>query len=200
MYRSSAAFLSCVGVALGVAPASEPCRAEDGGWQNKPYPYSVVSQDVGDVLRNFGYNAGLRVSVSQDVKGTVLGHAGRGSAREFLDGITKSNDLDWYSDGTVLYVSPASEEETTVVDLHGYPFGVVQKGLADANLLDARYRVMQHGTADAAVVSGPPSFVTVIRQAIEAQTGSKHEDRGDLVASQTLTVFRGSQSSSIRLP
>ena len=171
--------------------------ATRGAWQRSAYPYSVVSQDVAEVIANFGYNTGLHVSLSQDVKGVVRGHASESTAKQFLDEITRSNDLDWYFDGTVLYVSAAAEEKTAIVGLSGFSYQAIESYLTNADLLDARYRLSHYASGDAAIVSGPPSYVAVIKQAIEAHTANKNQD---VESSRSLLVLRGSQSSSMRFP
>lgn len=178
--------------------ASKPAFAAGVDWRNAPYPYSIINQDVGNAVKNFGYNTGLKVSVAQDVKGTVRGHQHAGTAREFLDEITKSNDLDWYSDGTVIYVSPTADEETALVPLNEFSFSNLKRHLAEFGLIDKRFRLAKRKAGDVAVVSGPPSYVAVIKQAIQVETGGK--DQPDSGASGTLVVFRGNASSSIKLP
>ena len=175
-------------VAIAAAPA----------WRDAAYPYSIINQNLANVLENFGYNTGLKVSVAQDVKGTVHGRASSGSAGQFLDEVTRSNDLDWYSDGTVVYVSPAADEETAVVPLHGFSFDRLRRHLADFDLLDRRFRFLRRRAGDVAILSGPPSYVLVVKQAIEAETGAK--DQPDGPAAGTLVVFRGNASSSLKLP
>ena len=108
----------CVAVLLvASARGVRGADASTTAWENTPYPYSVVSENVQDVLRNFGYNAEVRVMVAPGVTGVVQGRSGDGTARQFLDDVTKANDLDWYSDGTVVYVSSSSDEQTAIVPL-----------------------------------------------------------------------------------
>ena len=175
----------------GVAFAAKPA------WRDVAYPYSIINQNLTNVLENFGYNTGLKVSVAQDVRGTVHGRESSGTAGQFLDEVTRSNDLDWYSDGTVVYVSPASDEETAAIPLNGFSFDKLRNYLAGSGLLDKRFRLSRRA-GNVAILSGPPSYVAVVKQAIEAETGVK--DQHDGPAAGTLVVFRGNASSSLKLP
>lgn len=166
-------------------------------WENNPYPYSVVNETIRGALMNFGYNSDLRIMVSSHVSGTIQGRRSGGSARNFLDDVTKAGDLDWYSDGTVIYVSPASEEQTIVVSLNGFPFDVMKKELEEQKLFDVRYRMSRQIGGDAVILSGPPSFVAVLKQAIEARVGNGRVSATE--ALQALVVLRGSQSSSMKV-
>lgn len=171
--------------------------ASPTAWENAPYPYSVVSEKVDDVLRNFGYNADVRIMVAPGVTGIVQGRSGNGTARQFLDDVTRTNDLDWYSDGTVVYVSPSSDEQTAIVPLNGFSFDVMKKELEEQKLFDVKFRMSKQIGGDAAIVSGPPSFVAVMKEAIEARVGNaKAPARG---VSRELVILRGSQSSSMQV-
>ncbi|MGI4801502.1 MAG: hypothetical protein ACRYG8_47245 [Janthinobacterium lividum] len=150
-----------------------------------------------DALVNFGYNANVRIMVAPHVIGSVQGHKGDSTARQFLDEITKENDLDWYFDGAVIYVSPSSEEQTEIVPLNGFPFNVMKKELEQQRIFDLRYRMSRQIGSDAAILSGPPSFVTIMKQAIESRAGDGRISTAE--ASQDLVVLRGSQSSTMKV-
>ncbi|MBB3175263.1 type III secretion protein C [Endobacter medicaginis] len=170
--------------------------ADDGvagrqAWKHQPYPYTVVSQGVAAALRDFGYNLGLRVMIAPDVGGTIDGRLPPGDAQNFLEAVTHGNDLDWYFDGAVLYVSKTSSEQTAVIPLHGHSFDEVKKSLEQDGILDARFRLTKQAAGDAVVVAGPPSFIAVMRQAIEAQTSDTSPQGGH----SGMAVLRGSVSS-----
>lgn len=166
-------------------------------WENIPYPYSIVNEPLRDALVNFGYNADLRIMVSPHVSGAVQARRSGGSARNFLDDVTKAGDLDWYSDGTVIYVSAASEEQTSVVPLNGFPFDVMKKELEEQKLFDVRYRMSRQIGGGGAILSGPPSFVAILKQAIEARVGNDRVSPAGPM--QDLVVLRGSQSLSMKV-
>ena len=195
--RHAAVILTLAACAAGQAK-SGVAFAAGPDWRISAYPYAILDEDVTDILKNFGYNTGLRMSVAQDVRGAVHGQESSATAGEFLDELTKSNDLDWYSDGTVVYVSPASDEETAAVALNGFSFDRLRRHLADAGLLDKRFRLSKRAAGDVAILSGPPSYVAVVKQAIEAETGVGGPP--DAPAAGTLVVFRGNASSSLKLP
>jgi len=177
--------LAAFGMALGVA------HAAPSEWRNMPYSYTVVDQSVTDVLKNFGYNSGLRMSIAPDISGVVHGRIDATTAGDFLDAVTKSHALDWYYDGAVMYVSPASAELTATVPLHGASFSAIKQSVERLGLLDDRYKFSteEHGAApDFVVVAGPPSYVAVIKQAVESSAG---------VTDGALVIYRGSQSANV---
>ncbi|WP_156927969.1 hypothetical protein [Bradyrhizobium sp. Tv2a-2] len=155
------------------------------------YDYAVVNQGVVDVLVNFGYNTGLRMAIAPGVAGVVRGRVKADTAGSFLDAVTKSNALDWYYDGSVMYISPASDQQTVTVPLHGVSLETIRTSLVRSGLVDERYTFSGSKSADVAVVSGPPSYVSVIKQAVEAETSGN---------GSSITVYRGSQSASVNFP
>lgn len=180
------------GIAISLGTAASGARAAPLDWRGRPYSYAIVNQSVADVLKNFGYNVDLRISISPDVSGFVHGRINATTAGEFLDAVTKANALDWYYDGAVMYISPASGEQTESVPLHGASFADIKGALMRSSLLDDRY-TFNNGddeSADFAIIAGPPSYVAVIKRAIEA--GSAGSEEG-------ITIYRGTQSASVHV-
>jgi type III secretion protein C len=180
-----------VGLVLAVGAAPKVARAASPDWRQMPYHYVVVNQGVVDVLTNFGYNTGLRMSIASDVTGVVRGRIDANTAGSFLDAVTRSNALDWYYDGSVMYVSPAADEQTVTVPLHGASFEAIKASLARSGLTDKRYGLSHRASADFVIVSGPPSYVSAIKQAIEVEAQERDN---------TIAIFRGSQSASVKFP
>jgi type III secretion protein C len=158
----------CSIVATEMTPNVAGAASSD--WRDAPYHYVVLNQSVADVLVNFGFNTGLRMSIAPEVTGIERGRIDAATAGSFLDALTKANDLDWYFDGSVMYVSPRSAEQTVAVPLHGVSFAVVKASLTQSEFWDDRYGLAWNGLAGFVTVSGPPSYVALIKQAIEAET------------------------------
>jgi type II secretory pathway component GspD/PulD (secretin) len=186
-----AAFLIAVAVvgSGGRADGGEPAT---GGWRDKPYPYAVVSQSLADVLTNFGYNTGMRMAVASSVRGSVTGRVDGRTAGAFLDVLTRSNGLDWYYDGAVMYISAAADEQTEMVQLHGSTLGAVKASLVKSGLVDERYTFSAGPSPNVAVIAGPPSYVAAIKRAIEAMATK--------TADSSLTIYRGSESHVVKFP
>jgi type III secretion protein C len=197
--------------------------AASSDWRDAPYQYVVLNQSVTDVLVNFGYNTGLRMSIAPEVTGVVHGRIEATTAQSFLDALTKANDLDWYFDGSVMYVSPRSSEQTAAVPLHGASFAAVKASLARSQFWDDRYSFGWNGSSGFVTVSGPPSYVALIKQAIEAETlvtkppseaeasitkqavgtgtsATKQAVEAETVKESYLVIYRGAQSTTVKFP
>ena len=161
-------------------------------WMTAPYNDVIVSQSVQAVLKAFGKNTGVHVSVSPDVSGVVHGNISSKDAEAFLDNVTRQNGLDWYFDGAVLYVTPTGDERSAVVSLRGREFATIASALRQRGLLDGRYGFRPDG-ADGVLVSGPPAYVSVVTDAIDSMAPQAHPT-GQAPA---LTIYRGVNKSSV---
>jgi type III secretion protein C len=177
--------LSC---GMAVMP---PCRAAEPNWPKEPYQYTVVNQDLRSVLARFGENIGVRVVLSDSVKGTVQGTPPSSSPREFLDRLAKAYGLDWYYDGTVLAISSESEQQTQSLSLHGQKFADVQRKLTTDGILDHRYAFRPGQATSSAVVVGPPQYISSIAHELGDQITP--EQNGQMVVhdGDHVTVYRG---------
>lgn len=184
---------------VSTVAAAGPCPAAEPAWPTAPYNYVVVDQDVRTVLTQFGANTGLRIALSDAVQGRVHGRTPAAPARDVLAGLAQSFGLDWYYDGAVIWVSAASEAETHILPLQGVSFARLRNGLAAADLLDRRFGLKAGVGPDIAIVSGPPRYVAMIKQAVAALAADKPA-APQAAPGQTLVVFRGSSASRVQFP
>lgn len=161
--RTTVFFAACV-VAnfVGSAVFGDAALAARPDWPSGPYLYTVVNQDLRSVLERFAENMGIKMVISDDVKGTVQGTPANASPERFLDQLCRSYGLDWYYDGIVLAVSTIAEEQTQAVDLRGLSFAAAKRKLQAQGLLDDRYVFKPGVSSGSAVISGPPRYVADI--------------------------------------
>ncbi len=169
-----------------------------------PYAYTVIDQDLPAALNEFGSNLGVRISVSQAVRGRIRGRLPDLPPREFLDRLVLLYNLQWYFDGQVLYVSSAEEAQSRVMVLGQVPFDRVQRTLGAFAITDERYTVQRAPAADLALASGPPRFIALVEQTVtalaaEEQARQRPSPESPAARPDTLLqVFRGSQAQYIR--
>lgn len=169
------------------APGMEP------QWPVGPYKYIVIDQDIKGVLTEFGRNVGAPVDLSDQVKGRLRGRLAVATAREFLDRLCESYGLVWYFDGAVLHVSAKSEIRTELISIGRLSSAEASEKLNALGIADARFPV--RGTQDTGVisVSGPPPFVSLVRQTLTALARPslppvREDSHGDEIR---VRVFRG---------
>jgi type III secretion protein C len=151
----------------------------------------VIDQDIKGVLVEFGRNVSLPVDISDQVKGRLRGQLAMPTAREFLDNLCASYGLVWYFDGAVLHVNTKAEIRTELVSIGRLSPGAVGEKLNALGIADARFPVRSTQDAGVVSVSGPPPFVSLVRQTLTALAPPprvKEDNHGDEIR---VRVFRG---------
>ncbi len=115
--------------------------AAEPAWPTTPYDYVVIDQDLRTVLEQFGLNTGLRIALSESVKGRVHGRTKPAPPQQFFDHLTEMFGLDWYYDGAVISVSAKSEAQTQLVNLGSTSFTELETALDASGFLDQRYQL-----------------------------------------------------------
>jgi len=141
-------------------------------WFARPFQYVVINQDVRGVLTELGRNMGVPVILSDKVSGRVRGEVvertkSRQTAGEFLNRLAEANGLTWYFDGSILYVSVDQEFSTQLVEVGSLTSDAIVAELRRLILMDDRFSVRSAGNAGVISVSGPPAFVSIVRQVVD---------------------------------
>jgi type III secretion protein C len=178
-----AAAVGGAGPALGMEPQ----------WPPGPYKYLVIDQDIKGVMAEFGRNVSLAVDVSDQVKGRLRGQLApaTATAREFVDSLCESYGLVWYFDGAVLHVNAKAETRTELVKIGRLSPEEAGEKLSALGIADARFQLRSTEDAGVISVSGPPPFVSLVRQtlaAVRRPPPVQEDSHGDEI---TVKVFRG---------
>lgn len=187
-------FVWCAAAVAAVAPVD---------WGRKSFQYVAVDQGLRDVLHELSAVAAVPIDVSDAVRGQVRGRWPEMPAREFLDQLARTYALEWYFDGSLLSVSASSEDATRLLPLHGVELERLRSGVETAGLMDQRFGLRAGPVAEVAVVSGPPHFIAMVQQSLDAISASDGaRPRQKLTpeaasAEQRLVVFRGSAATSL---
>ena len=174
---------------LGLAAPASAAHGEALHLDDKPYNYTVIDQDLRDVLRQFGANLGLRVTVSDAVQGRVRGRKVTLPPAAFLDELAKEFGFDWYYDGYTLFVTANNESVTKAINLGGEGFTTLQDNLKALGIADDRFQLRPLPGGDAVLVAGPPRYVELVEQAL---TKPPEPSSGNI------TIYRGSSVQQMR--
>ena len=172
------------------------CGARAETWSQRPFQYVAVDQGVRDVLREMATAVAVPIEISDAVRGQAHGRWAEMGAGEFLGRFARDYGLDWFYDGSLLSVSASSETATRLLPLHGVQVTALRSGLAAAGLLDTRFGLRDGPVPDIAMVSGPPRFVAIVQQSLDAVAAPQ---RPAVAAAppasggQHLTIYHGSQ-------
>jgi type III secretion protein C len=180
-------------------------------WPAGAYNYVVVEQDLREVLQQFGANTGLKLALSEKIQGRVRGPLPVMAPRQFLDNLSRHFGLEWVYDGSIISVSVASESRTEMLALRDVSFPELRDGLSTAGLLDPRYQLRPIMGERAALVSGPPRYISLVQDALAAIPASRPKTASGIAPSsiapsspaspapiaptRSLTLMRGATSS-----
>ena len=148
-------------------------RSAEPKWPAQPYRYMVVDQDLRDVLTEFGRNIGVPIRISDAAAGRrVRSEFATLGARDFLQRLCSGYGLVWYFDGTVLHISGDGEIRTEFITLAAVRSDKLLDRLNALGIADSRYAVRTTGKAGVVSISGPPPFLSLVRQTVDAMEKS----------------------------
>jgi type II secretory pathway component GspD/PulD (secretin) len=175
-------------------------RSAEPNWPPQLYKYIVVDQDLRDVLIEFGRNIGVHTKISEAVAGRrVRSEFTAVGARAFLQRICSSYGLAWYFDGTVLHVNAEGEIRTELFTLVYIRADRLLERLNSLGVNDPRYPISTTGNISVVSASGPPPFLSLVRQTVAALEKSMAPRRIREVTDgdeTTVRVFRGNREGS----
>lgn len=174
-------------------------RAAELKLDNGPYKYTVVDQDLRDVLQQFASNVHLRLDMSDTVKGRVRGGTPTSSPRRFLDALAAEYGFDWYYDGSKLYVAPNSENVSKIIGLSHELFEPLNKALESGGISDSRFPLRELAGTSSVIVSGPPHFVDLVEQAVAALTPAK-APAAEASKPGSVVIYRGTGAQKTEFP
>jgi len=182
-------------VLLGCLGLGTPAQGLEPNWPTGPYKYLVIDQDIKDVLTELGRNIKVPVELSNQIKGRLRGRPPGKTAKEFLDNLCESYGLVWHYDGAVLHIFTKTEVKTEVISVGHLKVDNVDNELKRLGISDPRFTVRSSPGGDVISVSGPPSFIALVRQAVTAMTDQPepvHEEK--LEDEPKVKIFRGNRA------
>lgn len=151
-----------------------PVRAARVPWSDEPLAYTVVDQELRELLAEIGVRLGVSVRVSDAVKARVRGRLPAAPPREFLDRLASIYGFEWFYDGGVLWVSAVSESQSRILQLGPVPFEQVAATMDELGLSDTRWPLRGSSQAGIVMVNGPPRFLTMAEQVLTALQQRAH--------------------------
>jgi type II secretory pathway component GspD/PulD (secretin) len=188
------------GLAMGFSLSliGTPATAIEPSWPAGTYKYITVDQAVDDALIEFGKNTGVPVRVSKQVKGRLSAGMPVGTAREFLEWVCNRYGLVWHFDGSVLNVATEAEVRTEIFKLDANAASGAAERLATLGVSDSRYPIKVSEKDDVVSVSGPPSYVALVKKTLGVPSAARvAQDKTSVVP---VRIFRGRSAVAQNFP
>ena len=172
--------------AAGALFLATPAPAAQIPWSEEPLSYTVIDQDLRDLLAEIGMRLGVRVQVSPAVKARVKGRLAPAPPQEFLTRLAAIYGFEWFYDGGILWISAPSENQNKMLQLESVTVEQVATVMDELGASDPRFPLRASSQAGIMVVNGPPQFVSMAEMALQAL-----QQRIRPTRSNGVIVFRG---------
>lgn len=174
------------------------------------WSYVARNATLGEVLAAF--SAAQRLSIipheTVNLQWRLSGEFRDVPPGEFLARICAMGNLIWYYDRSALYLYNASQVETVLMELMFINAGDVRRMLNDLGVEDPRYPIGTTHGDELILISGPPRYVSLIRELIAKADKLKEQrtSREDVVMvfrlkhawADDITLGSGDKSQSVR--
>jgi type III secretion protein C len=151
--------------------------------------YSVVDQDLRDVVAGIAAQLGLRAVISPHVHGQVHGRLPAAAAVTMLDRLGALYGFDWYYDDRTLFVTAYDEAVSKIMPLGPVSANELVQTLQELGVSDNRWPVRIAPASGVAAVDGPPHYAVLVDQTLAALTA------GAKSGVTEVHVFRGTAAS-----
>lgn len=153
---------------LVVAGSVMPARAAEPNWGAATADYVVVNQDLRSILNEISSHLSLSAFVSDEIKGRVVERINEPTMRELVEKLGRRYGFTWYYDGGKIYFSSLKENSSVIIPIGRANYPDLRRQLNELGLLDARFELRYSAAGRSVFVSGPPRYVELIRQGVEA--------------------------------
>lgn len=167
--RRTLAVLTCLAL-LSTLMGQSAQAVTPTGWKDMLYSYRAEQpMPLETILTRFAETMGLELRLADPALGarplTLKGKGG--SPIQFLDQIAQAQSLDWFIHQGQLHLSAQSSATQTRLELGDMTPGSARAALVGLGLFEAKFGWGELDTQPPAVVlSGPPAYIALVRQAL----------------------------------
>lgn len=152
-------------------------------WPDGAFSYYAEGASLETVLRDFAANFSLSLDLGPGYREVVNGRFNTASPTEFIDRLGGVFGFMWFTHAGTLYISRNYELTTRALPLPSVTgLNSLRQALTTLDILDPRYGWGELPEQGVVMVSGPPAYVNLIEQTINALPG--------VVPAQQVQVFR----------
>ncbi|MGD8833336.1 MAG: SH3 domain-containing protein [Desulfobacteraceae bacterium] len=141
-------------------------KAVEIKWPPKKYSHISEEQPVDEFLRNFFSSMGMSVSISPQLAGHRVSGKFDSITEKVFQQIAGAFSLIWYYDGQVVYIYPANEAKSKLLELRNLSVRKIEQRLNRMHIIDRRFPPKYHYNDKMIYVSGPEYYVSLIEKTI----------------------------------
>jgi type III secretion protein C len=157
----------------------------------------VILQPVQLLLEQVTRQAGLRLKLTDGVKGVVRNLRATGTTDQVLDSIAATQGLDWFLFNGVVHVSSRTEVATRLIRLGDLSPAQALAALQETGLPAERIDTRTTSAGNALALSGPPELLALVEAVIESIPPQVAQAR--LETPRTVVERRGNEAQRVIL-
>lgn len=154
-------------LAIAVSIGNSSVFAAKIKWRNVPYTHYSQEEPIKDLLADFFSSQGIGLICSENISGKVSGDFNESNPSKFFRNITSSYNLVWYYDGAAVFVYPAHEITSQVLNPSYMKIDRFKNTLETLDVLDNRFGLKIVEEERIIFVSGPERYVELVADIVE---------------------------------
>ena len=171
------------GLALALACGQRAATAGPAPWPDAAFSYYAEGQPLSKVLSDFAASFNLTLQLSSPVNDKVTGRFNVKNPSEFIERLTGTYGLQWFTHAGVLHVSRSQDMVVKSLPSTSLSAGAnIRQVLASLGVLEPRFGWGELPEQGVVVISGPPAYVSLIESTLKALPSAP--------GGQTVRVFR----------
>jgi type II secretory pathway component GspD/PulD (secretin) len=135
-------------------------------WPQKKYNHISEEQPVDEFLRNLFSSIGMSVSISSQLAEHRVSGKFNSTTEKVFQQIAGAFSLIWYYDGQVVYIYPANEAKSKLLELRTLSVSRIERKLDRMRIIDRRFPPKYHYNDKMIYISGPEYYVSLIEKTI----------------------------------
>ncbi len=138
-----------------------------------PFSYYADSQELSTVLTNFARTEGYSAAFTPSVSGKVSGRFSKVAPEKFLKGMQDAFDVNWYVMGRTVHFYNAAESQRIFITPRAGNTAQLFDTLRQSGVFSPQLPARLSSSGDVISISGPPEYLTQIRNAVSAFEASQ---------------------------
>ncbi len=161
--------LACGLFALSLLSAAQTSQAGPPPWPEAAFSYYAESQPLGKVLGEFAASFNLTLQSTAALEDKVTGRFNVKNPSEFIDRLTGTYGLQWFTHAGVLHVSRSQDMVIKSLPSTSLSAGAnIRQVLGSLGVLEPRFGWGELPEQGVVVVSGPPAYVRLVEATLAA--------------------------------
>ncbi len=158
---------------LSLCGTAVPVKAGPIPWPDGAFTYYAENQSLGKVLSDFAASFNLTLQAPSDLNDRVTGRFNVKSPTEFIERLTGTYGLQWFTHAGVLHISRSQELVVRSIPSAALGMGAnLRQVLSSLGVLEARFGWGELVDQGVVVVSGPPAYVRLVESTLAALPSS----------------------------